>query len=411
MRRTSAALFLVGVATFAPLNAPQSILCLIGQDLGLNPARAALVTTASTAGLAVGVLPWIYTSDRVDRYWALISSATLSAATGMVVRALPTFEAILVGRVAEGMMLAGVPVTAITYASERLPGKCTAKPAGFFVGGATVGGLAGRLISSTTADLSGWRAGLFASSAFSTAVVILFLFVAPRRAYGTHPPRASDRGRWKPLATPRQAAMYAQGFLLTGAFFALYNYIGFRLGRDPFNLSQQQIGLTYGAYLAGTCAALAAGSIVGVVGRRPVLLVGTGAIFLGGAATLASSLWIFVCGLALATAGFFGAHSVVAGWVGSEVSAGTRASSLYTLAYYGGASLFGWLGGEAYQSYSWPGLVGGIMLLTIIAAILSLILLPGGGQQADIVRKPERTLDAGTSAPREERGENKSMTN
>ncbi|MBM4581256.1 MFS transporter [Rhodococcus hoagii] len=134
MRRTSAALFLIGVATFASLNAPQSILFAIGQDLGLKPARAALVTTASTAGLAAGVLPWVFVSDRVGRYWALTSSATLSAVTGLAVRALPTFETVLVGRVAEGMMLAGVPVTAITYARELLPTKYTARAAGFFVG-------------------------------------------------------------------------------------------------------------------------------------------------------------------------------------------------------------------------------------------------------------------------------------
>lgn len=387
MWRTSAALFLVGVATFASLNAPQSILFAIGQDLGLNPARAALVTTASTAGVAAGVLPWVLVSDRVGRYWALTSSATLSALTGLVVRALPTFETVLAGRVAEGMMLAGVPVTAITYARERLPGKYTARAAGFFVGGATAGGVAGRLVSSTVTDSFGWRAGLFASSAFSTAVVVLFLLVAPRRADGSQSPRAGSRGRWKALVTGRQAAMYAQAFLLTGTFFALYDYIGFRLGRDPFNLSQQQIGLIYGAYLAGTFASLSAGFLVGAVGRRPVLLFGTGAIFLGGVVTLASTLWMFVCGLALVTAGFFGAHSIVSGWVGAEVSAGTRASSLYTLAYYGGASLFGWLGGEAYQSYSWPGLVAGVMLLTTIAAIFALALLSEGGPTVGTARK------------------------
>lgn len=387
MRRTSAALFLIGVATFASLNAPQSILFAIGQDLGLKPARAALVTTASTAGLAAGVLPWVFVSDRVGRYWALTSSATLSAVTGLAVRALPTFETVLVGRVAEGMMLAGVPVTAITYARELLPTKYTARAAGFFVGGAAVGGWAGRLISSTLADSFGWRAGLFASSGFSTAVVILFLLVAPRRAHRTRPPRAGGRVGWKSLVTGRQAAMYAQAFLLTGAFFALYNYVGFRLSRDPFNLSQQQIGLIYGTYLAGTFASLSAGCLVGVVGRRPVLLFGTGAIFLGGAVTLASNLWILVCGLVLVTAGFFGAHSVVSGWVGAEVSAGTRASSIYTLAYYGGASLFGWLGGEAYQSYSWPGLVAGVMFLTTIAAIFALALLTGERSAAEIVRQ------------------------
>ncbi len=107
--------------------------------------------------------------------------------------------------------------------------------------------------------------------------------------------------------------MYAQAFLLTGAFFALYNYVGFRLSRDPL-ICPAADRTIYGTYLAGTRSHRCPRGVSWVpsVGVQ-CCYSGTGAIFLGGAVTLASNLWILVCGLVLVTAGFFGAHSVVRG--------------------------------------------------------------------------------------------------
>ncbi len=76
-------------------------------------------------------------------------------------------------------MLAGVPVTAITYARELLPTKYTARAADSSSGAQPSEGGPG--VSSPVhlqTPLVGAQ-GYSASSGFSTAVVILFLLVGP----------------------------------------------------------------------------------------------------------------------------------------------------------------------------------------------------------------------------------------
>src|SRR5258707_8390347 len=65
--RLLAALFCAGVATFAQLYSPQAVLPLISKDLGVGAANAALLISASTVGLAIGVIPWSALADRIGR--------------------------------------------------------------------------------------------------------------------------------------------------------------------------------------------------------------------------------------------------------------------------------------------------------------------------------------------------------
>jgi predicted MFS family arabinose efflux permease len=56
-RRILIALCFAGVATFAQLYSPQGILPLVARDLHVTAAQSALLISAATIGLAVGVLP------------------------------------------------------------------------------------------------------------------------------------------------------------------------------------------------------------------------------------------------------------------------------------------------------------------------------------------------------------------
>jgi YNFM family putative membrane transporter len=60
-------------------------------------------------------------------------------------------------------------------------------------------------------------------------------------------------------------------------------------------------------------------------------------------------------GLLIFTTAYFSAHSIASGSVGLTATTGTaQATSLYTLFYYAGSSLFGWLGGLAF-TLGWAG--------------------------------------------------------
>src|SRR3954454_20932188 len=75
-RRLLAALFCAGVATFAQLYSPQSVLPLIAADMHTGAAQSALMVSAATAGLALGVIPWSMIADRIGRVRAMSTSVT-----------------------------------------------------------------------------------------------------------------------------------------------------------------------------------------------------------------------------------------------------------------------------------------------------------------------------------------------
>jgi YNFM family putative membrane transporter len=80
-------------------------------------------------------------------------------------------------------------------------------------------------------------------------------------------------------------------------------------------------------------------------------------------------------GLALFTVGFFAAHTSASGMVGRRATTGrAQASALYLLAYYAGSSLGGWAGGLAYERAAWPGVVGYVGALLVVALGLALLL-------------------------------------
>lgn len=79
----------------------------------------------------------------------------------------------------------------------------------------------------------------------------------------------------------------------------------------------------------------------------------------GVAITFSHSVVAVLVELAVATAGFFGAHAIASGWVGSDAGDGkAQASSLYNLFYYTGSSAVGWFGGLAFDTAGWTAVAG-----------------------------------------------------
>lgn len=384
--RLLAALACAGVATFAQLYSPQAVLPSISADLGVGAASAALVVSASTVGLAIGVIPWSALADRIGRVKAISISVTVATLVGMLVPFAPTFALLLAGRFLEGLMVGGVPAIAVAYLTEEVDPVHAARAAGIFVGGTTIGGLLGRLVSSPLAELAGWRVGVFTVAVICGVAAMGFVKLAPEPR-GFTPVLRDDANPEGSLAhrlavnlrTPRQLVLFAQGFLLMGGFVALYNFLGFYLTRPPFHLSQSAVSLMFLAYLAGTWASSRAGADATRYGRKRVLLASVTVMMLGIAMTLSDNVIAVLVGLVVATAGFFGAHSTAAGWTGQAAPVGkAQASSLYNLFYYGGSSAVGWLGGVAFDARGWAAVAVTILACAGIAGVLAALFLHDG---------------------------------
>jgi MFS family permease len=121
-RRLLAGLFFAGVATFAQLYSPQAALPLIAVDLKIGAADAALIVSAATIGLAIGVIPWSVVADRIGRVQAMSIAVTAATAFGLLVPFATSFPLLLTGRLFEGAMVGGVPAIAIAYLSNMRPG-------------------------------------------------------------------------------------------------------------------------------------------------------------------------------------------------------------------------------------------------------------------------------------------------
>ena len=149
---------------------------------------------------------------------------------------------------------------------------------------------------------------------------------------------------------------YAQAFLLMGGFVTVYNLLAFRLLDDPYRLPASVVSLLFLTYLVGTVGSSGVGRMVGRFGRRAVLAAAGYGMAVGVALTLATPLWCVLAGLVVATFCFFVAHAIAATWAGERVPAArSQASALYSLAYYAGSSLVGFLGAVVFDRAGWTG--------------------------------------------------------
>lgn len=381
-RRLIVGLFFAGVATFAQLYAPQAVLPQLAQALTISPATAALTVSASTMGIAIAVIPWSLVADRRGRVPAMVTGITVASAVGLLAPLSGDIAVLLGLRLVEGLALGAVPAVALAYLSEEISPRHVATAAGSYIAGTTVGGLSGRIVSGMVGAATDWRWGVWAAVGMCAVSAILFIWLIPRsRGFDTRRGAAGASAVQRvgaALRSPRLWALYAQGFLLMGAFVAVYNYLGFHLSMPPFLLPTWLVTVLFLAYLAGTASSPWAGVLASRHGRHRVLMASIGVMSVGVTLMLLPSTLAVLAGLLLFTAGFFGAHAVASGWtpVAAGAAVTAQASSLYYFAYYAGSSLFGWALGLVFGEAGWGWFVGSVLAMCIVAGAVAWAILP-----------------------------------
>lgn len=385
-RRLIAGLFFAGVATFAQLYSLQAVLPQVSVALGVSPATAALTVSAATLGIAVAVIPWSLVADRIGRIPAMAIGIIAATALGLAAPLSTGITELLALRLAEGIALGAVPAVALAYLSEEVHARYVAAAAGSYTAGTTVGGLSGRLIAGPLGESFDWRFGAWSVTVICAVAAALFLWFSPRARRFVPGRLRTDAGPGvvtrlsSALRSPRLLALYAQGFLLMGAFVAVYNYLGFHLIAPPFLLPMWLVTLLFLAYLAGTVSSPAAGALASRYGRRRVLLAAIGIFGAGVALMFIPQPIVILAGLVIFTAGFFGAHAIASSWAPVLADADSRAQapSLYYFAYYAGSSLFGWALGVVFGVVGWNWFLSTVLLMGAVAAIIALVgLRPG----------------------------------
>jgi len=375
-RRTNLALFSSGFATFGLLYCVQPLMPAFSSAFDVDAAASSLSLSLTTGVMAVAMLFAGALSDTWGRKPIMLASLLGSSVLVLLTAMAPNWTSLLVLRAMLGLTLAGLPAVAMTYLSEEVHGESIGYAMGLYIGGNAIGGMSGRILSGFAADHASWRVAVGMIGALGLIAAFLVarglppsLHFQKRRA---HPRVLADAfvSLWRDKGLPW---LFAEGFLLMGAFVTIYNYVGYRLLAPPFSLSQSHVGAIFMVYLVGVVGSAWIGSVAGRLGRRRVLWATLAMMLVGVALTASASLWAIVAGIAVMTFGFFGGHSIASSWVGNRApSAKAHASSFYLFSYYMGSSIAGSLGGIAWTRGGWNGVAGYVSVLVLLGLGIAL---------------------------------------
>ena len=373
-RRATLALFCAGFATFAMLYCVQPLLPLLAAHFRVSAASSSLALSLTTLSLALCLLVSGALAESWGRKPVMAAALGLAAMLGIACALVDEWGSLLILRALLGLALSGLPALAMAYVGEEFDPEALPAAMGLYIGGTALGGLLGRLMAGLLSDLGGWPWALGGIAGLGLLALGLFIWLLPPSRHFTAQPlslRGLLRNFVLHLSNPRLRVLFALAFLLMGGFVALFNYVGFRLAGEPFNLSATVIGLLFTVYLLGIFSAGWAGRLVPRFGARQVLHGGIGLMLLGVALCATPWLSAAVIGLALFTLGFFAAHAVASGQVGIHAQgAKAQASALYLCAYYLGSSLVGYVGGYVWEHAGWLALLAVLASLFVAAGAL-----------------------------------------
>ena len=374
-RQTNLALFAAGLATFGLLYCTQPLMPQFSKDYGVSAATASLSLSLTTGVLAFAMLFAGGVSDTWGRKSVMAASLLSSAVLVLLTALVPDWHMLLILRTLLGLTLSGLPAVAMTYLSEEMHPDSIGLGMGLYISGNAIGGMGGRLVAGVMADFFSWRVGVATVGTIGLiAGLVFWLSLPPSRHHVRQPMHLGALfGRFA-LAF-RDAGLpwlFAEGFLLLGAFVTIYNYIGYRLLAAPYGLSQAVVGTIFSVYLIGTFSSAWMGHLAGRLGRRKVLWTAFALMLLGVGLTMMRPLIFVVLGIVAVTFGFFGGHSIASSWVGRRAgNAKAQASSMYLFSYYMGSSLAGASGGLFYASHGWNGVALFVAALVMAGLLIA----------------------------------------
>lgn len=381
-RRINIALFCAGFVTFITLYDVQPLLPLFAREFGVSPAVASLPLSCATIALALGMLIAGTVSETVGRRALMTVALFLTSFLALATIFSKSFESLLMLRLLQGLVLAGVPSVAMAYLGEEMDAHAIGHAMGLYISGNALGGMSGRIGSALLCEYVPWHTAIAVIGVISLLLSLVFLkSLPPSTNFRQRPFQFSYlfTSLFQHLRDPGLHCLYALAFLSMGGFVSLYNYIGFRLLAAPYQLSQFQVSLIFLVYMLGSFSSGVVGSLIHRFGRPFMIRLTLATMLLGTLFTLAGSLVLIVAGVGVFTCGFFSAHAIASSWVGRRArTAKAQASSLYLFSYYLGSSISGTAGGVFWLHFGWNG----------VAMMISVLILAAFGVAAMLLRMP-----------------------
>jgi YNFM family putative membrane transporter len=378
-RRINIALFCAGFVTFVTLYDVQPLLPLFAVEFGVSPAMASLPLSAATGALAIAMLLSGTMSESLGRRPIMATALFLTSILAILTWFSHSFASLLALRLAQGIVLAGVPSIAMAYLGDEMDANSIGSAMGLYISGNAMGGMSGRIGSALLCDHLPWHTAIALIGVVSLCLSLVFLkSIPPSRNFRQRPfslPYLFS-SMYGHMRDPGMLCLFGLAFLSMGGFVSLYNYIGFRLLAPPYNLSQSSVSLIFLVYLLGSFSSGVLGIFLNRFGRPLMVRLTLATMLTGVLITLLTPLPLIVVGVGIFTCGFFCVHAIASSWVGRRARTNRgQASSLYLFSYYLGSSISGTLGGVFWQHLGWQGVAAMISVLVMAAFGLATLLL------------------------------------
>ncbi|GAB4167810.1 MAG: MFS transporter [Roseiflexaceae bacterium] len=378
-RRAVPALYAAAVVIFSDMYITQPILPLLSHEFGIPPATAGLSVSAVVLLIALASLAYGPLSDIYGRKPVMVGCCALLSIPTLLCAFAPSFELLLIGRAAQGLLIPGLTAVAVAYLGELYDPAQLGRVVGGWIAANVAGGLTGRVVSGVITDLFGWRAA-FVFFAILTLSCALFLAL-----HLTHvPPRMADRragwrrayaGMFSHLANRRMFGAFLIGGALFFGFIGIFTYLPYYLTNEPFRLSPTLVAFAYVSYLAGVIVSPVAGRLSVRIPRRLLIAIGLGIAMLGMCLTLIPLLPLIIASLFILCTGMFTAQAVAPAFVNAIAPhAKGGAGALYLMSYYLGGTLGAALPGVAWQAFGWHGVVATCLIALLIALLADWLL-------------------------------------
>lgn len=372
-KRIKWGIFLIGVSVFAQLYNYQPLLSEITQFFAVTPAESSYLVSASTFGMAIGLLVFAFIADRYPRKDIMLFSLVTSTLLTLLSVFVYDFALLININFLKGICISGVSAVTLAYLAEEIDSKSIGTAISFYLAGNTFGGMFGRIIAALVSGWFNWQIAVLTIGLLAFSIAIVFYYLFPESQF-FQPQKVKFNKKMRQMQSifrnKKILAMYVVGICLMGTFVSIYNYLGFKLEAPPYSLPHYIIALIFLMYAFGIVGNLVAGRLSDRYAAKNILLLALGLLLLGLGLMYIANLAVILLGLTIFTVAFFSGHTIasrVVTQLGGKAK--SSATALYWFFYYMGSTLIGSSTGFFINNDNW----GGFFITLVILASLALL--------------------------------------
>jgi YNFM family putative membrane transporter len=372
-KRIKWGIFLIGVSVFAQLYNYQPLLSEITQFFAVTPAESSYLVSASTFGMAIGLLLFAFIADRYPRKDIMLFSLVTSTLLTLLSVFVYDFALLININFLKGICISGVSAVTLAYLAEEIDSKSIGTAISFYLAGNTFGGMFGRIIAALVSGWFNWQIAVLTIGLLAFSIAIVFYYLFPESQF-FQPQKVKFNKKMRQMQSifrnKKILAMYVVGICLMGTFVSIYNYLGFKLEAPPYSLPHYIIALIFLMYAFGIVGNLVAGRLSDRYAAKNILLLALGLLLVGLGLMYIANLTVILLGLTIFTVAFFSGHTIasrVVTQLGGKAK--SSATALYWFFYYMGSTLIGSSTGFFINNDNW----GGFFITLVILASLALL--------------------------------------